>query len=91
LLYRLRFRTVVVKYMVSNLRTHNLYVYKFIVCEFLNVVNIIGQMYMMDAFFGGQFTTYGAEVVAVTGQDMEHRVDPMAKVFPKMAKCTFHK
>jgi hypothetical protein len=80
-----------VKYVVRTLRTHNLYVFKFIFCEFLNLVNIIGQMYLMDVFFGGQFTTYGAEVVSMTGQDMETRVDPMAKVFPKMAKCTFHK
>merc|ERR1712179_621631 len=58
---------------------------------FLNLVNIIGQMYLMDAFFGGQFTTYGSEVLSVTNKDMEKRVDPMAKVFPKVTKCTFHK
>jgi len=84
-------RTVIVNYVMRNLRTHNLYVYKFIFCEFLNLVNIISQMYLMDAFFGGQFTSYGADVIRVTGQEMENRVDPMAKVFPKMSKCTFHK
>merc|ERR1711970_1407931 len=50
-----------------------------------------GQMYLMDAFFGGQFTTYGSEVLSVTNRDMEKRVDPMAKVFPKVTKCTFHR
>merc|ERR1712112_630006 len=45
----------------------------------------------MDSFFGGQFSTYGADVIKVTGQEMEDRIDPMAKVFPKMSKCTFHK
>ena len=60
----------------------------------------------MDSFFGGQFTTYGTEVIKMTGLEMENRyvrvtlcilliilirVDPMAKVFPKMSKCTFHK
>lgn len=84
-------RSVIVNYMLRNLRTHNIYVYKFIFCEFLNLVNIIGQMYLMDAFFGGQFTTYGSDVIKVTGMNMEDRVDPMAKVFPKMSKCTFHK
>merc|ERR1712096_211933 len=77
--------------LLRNLEKHNVYVYKFIFCEFLNLVNIIGQMYLMDAFFGGQFTTYGSEVLSMTGVDMEKRVDPMAKVFPKMSKCTFHK
>merc|ERR1712096_551080 len=77
--------------LLRNLEKHNVYVYKFIFCEFLNLDNIIGQMYLMDAFFGGQFTTYGSEVLSMTGVDMEKRVDPMAKVFPKMSKCTFHK
>jgi len=84
-------RSVIVNYILRNIRTHNLYVYKFIFCEFLNLINIIGQMYLMDAFFGGQFTTYGSEVLTVTNQDMEKRVDPMAKVFPKVTKCTFHR
>jgi len=84
-------RTVITNYVVRNMRTHNMYTYKFIFCEFLNLVNIIGQMYLMDDFFGGQFTTYGSDVLRMTGQEMENRVDPMAKVFPKMSKCTFHK
>ena len=43
--------------------SHNLYVYKFILCELLNLVNVFGQMWLMDVFFGGQFTLYGLEVV----------------------------
>ena len=63
-----------VNYVMRNLRTHNFYVYKFIFCEFLNLVNIIGQMYLMDDFFGGQFTTYGAEVMTL--QDISHLDTP---------------
>ena len=84
-------RDNIVNYMVRSLRTHNLYVYKFVICEFLNMFNIMAQMWLMNNFFGGQFTTYGVDVITVSGQDMEKRVDPMAKVFPKMSKCTFHK
>ena len=72
-------------------------------------MNIFGQMWLMDVFFGGQFTLYGLEVdcmplkalmlqteilfkvVRLTGKNIEERVDPMARVFPKMTKCTFHK
>ena len=94
--------------------SHNIYVYKFILCELLNLVNVLGQMWLMDAFFNGQFTTYGLEVrrswrcfsnrlkyfnnsrlplkvVRLAGQNIEERADPMARVFPKMTKCTFHK
>ena len=83
------------------MRTHNLYVYKFIFCEFLNLINIIGQMYLMDVFFGGQFTTsaiYGSEVLSVTSMDMDmYRMDmdmdsmDMEKRVDMASKCTFHK
>ncbi len=45
----------------------------------------------MDWFFGGQFTTYGAEVLSISERPIEDRVDPMNRVFPKVTKCTFHK
>jgi len=45
----------------------------------------------MDFFLGGEFTTYGTDVIAMTQMAPEEREDPMARVFPKMTKCTFHK
>ena len=80
-------RHVIANYVTRNLRTHNVYVYKFIFCEFLNLVNIVGQMYLMDVFFNGHFTSYGSDILRISNMDSEKRVDPMAKVFPKMAKC----
>merc|ERR1712140_54091 len=67
------------------------YIARFVFCEFLNLVNIVGQVYFMDMFFGYQFTTYGTDVLRVSELPIEERVDPMAKVFPKVTKCTFHK
>jgi len=84
-------RKLVVNYFLRTLRTHNGYSYKFIFCEFLNLFNIFGQMYLMNSFLGGEFSTYGADVVKMSGLDDEQRVDPMAKVFPKVSKCTFNK
>ncbi len=49
------------------------------------------QIYLMDVFFGGQFTKYGAQVVSITEESLETRDDPMNRVFPKVTKCTFHK
>ena len=80
-------RHVIANYITRNVKTHNLYVYKFIFCEFLNLVNIVGQMYLMDVFFNGHFTSYGSDILHISNMDAEKRVDPMAKVFPKMAKC----
>merc|ERR1712172_371460 len=60
-------------------------------CEVLNFINVLGQIYFMDFFLGGEFTTYGTDVLAMTELNQEEREDPMARVFPKMTKCTFHK
>ena len=38
----------------------------------------------MDVFLGGYFTTYGIEVLAISEQPFETRVDPMSKIFPKV-------
>ena len=45
----------------------------------------------MDFFLGGEFTQYGTDVLAMTELEPEDREDPMARVFPKVTKCTFHK
>ena len=64
---------------------------KFVFCELLNLVNVFLQIYFTDVFLGYQFTKYGREVFAVSEEDLNSRVDPMHKVFPKVAKCTFNK
>ena len=52
---------------------------------------MIGQIYFMDFFLGGEFTTYGLDVVSMTEMRNDERDDPMAKMFPKITKCTFNK
>lgn len=67
------------------------YFLKFFFCELLNFVNVIGQIYFTDRFLGYQFTEFGLDAISQTEVDMKRRVDPLNKVFPKIAKCTFHK
>lgn len=82
---------LLVRYLKENLGHHTFYGSMFAFCEFLNFVNVVGQIYLMDTFLGGEFTTYGTEVLAFSEWDYTLRYDPMIKVFPRMAKCTFHK
>lgn len=65
--------------------------YKYFVCEFLCLVNIIGQLYLMNRFLGGEFFSYGIRVLQFSSMDQEKRVDPMVYLFPRMTKCIFHK
>jgi len=63
---------------------------KYIFCEILNFANIIGQLYFMNFFLGGQFFDYGVDILKVSEMPIEERVDPLSKVFPKVTKCTFN-
>lgn len=82
---------LLVDYFKNNLRTQNFYAFRFFLCEILNFVNVVGQIYFMDFFLDGEFSTYGSDVVKFTEMEPEERIDPMARVFPKVTKCTFHK
>jgi len=83
-------RMAAVQYFIRTLHSHRLYVAKYVFCEVLNFVNVILQLYLMNFFLGGQFFTYGTDVLRMSEMPMEERVDPMSKVFPKVTKCTFN-
>lgn len=79
-----------VKYLWETRGLHNSYALKYYMCDVLNFVNVIGQMYFVDKFLGGVFMTYGTEVFNWVGQEDDLRTDPMIKVFPRLTKCTFY-
>lgn len=84
-------KKILVDYFAENINRHNFYAYRFFICEVLNFINVIGQIFFVDFFLDGEFTTYGSDVLKFTEMEPDERVDPMARVFPKVTKCTFHK
>ncbi|XP_064457638.1 innexin inx2-like [Ornithodoros turicata] len=83
-------RNLLVEYLTVNLNNHNLFFYGYVLAEILNFINVVGQMFLMDLFLGGEFSAYGARVLQFTEWDWSVRFDPMIKVFPRLTKCTFH-
>ncbi|TRY64261.1 hypothetical protein TCAL_07933 [Tigriopus californicus] len=83
--------SALVTYCKRNKGNHNLYARKFFVCELLNFINIMIQIFFTDLFLDGQFTKYRSEVVSISEKDFSERGDPLDRVFPKVAKCTLHK
>jgi len=79
------------KYIVDNLGNHKLYTAEYMLCSLFNFVNVIGQIFITDAFLGGEFTKYGTEVFSFAQKDYPTRYDPMVKVFPRVTKCSFNK
>ncbi len=78
-------------YFQTNLHCQNFYAIRFIICEVLNFVNVIAQIYFVNYFLDGEFSSYGMDVINFTKMESEQWDDPMARVFPKVTKCTFHK
>jgi hypothetical protein len=77
-------KKILVNYFTDNRNNHDFYAFRFFFCELLNFVNVVGQIYFMDFFLGGEFTTYGREVISMSEMDQDERTDPMARVFPKV-------
>lgn len=69
-----------VEYLFANWNQHRLYAASFFTCEILNFVNVIAQIFLLDTFLGGEFTTYGAKVIQESEIDPEERTDPMSRV-----------
>lgn len=84
-------KKLLIDYFTTNLHTQNFYAIRFFICEVLNFINVVLQIYFMDYFLDGEFSTYGSDVLSFTNMDQEARADPMARVFPKVTKCTFRK
>lgn len=82
---------LIVKYIQLNRGQHSFYFLKYFGCEILNFVNVVGQMFFMDMFLGYEFSTYGLNVINYSEMEVDERPDPLAVVFPKVAKCSFHK
>ena len=82
-------KKVLVDYFTEDRHGHGFYALRFFFCEFLNLFNVIGQLFFMNYFLGGEFTTYGSDVISMTELEQEERTDPMSRVFPKV-NPSFH-
>jgi len=80
-----------INYLWETRGMHNAYAFKYVFCDLLNFVNVIGQMYFVNFFLGGVFMTYGTDVINFMSMEDKDRSDPMMEVFPRVTKCTFHK
>ncbi|KAG5680668.1 hypothetical protein PVAND_010162 [Polypedilum vanderplanki] len=84
-------KKLLLDYLWDNLRFHNWWAYRYYGCELLSLINVVGQMFLMNKFFDGEFMTFGLDVIKHMEADQEDRMDPMIYIFPRMTKCTFYK
>lgn len=85
-----RRRALLANYLFASMNQNNIYFAKLVICELLNLSNVLFQIYLTDVFLGGEFATYGTDVMRFTEQSQEQRTDPMIRIFPRVTKCTFY-
>ncbi|XP_043275459.1 innexin inx7-like [Venturia canescens] len=73
---------------INRLHANRPWAYYLSLCEVLNFVNVLGQIYVTDLFLGGAFLGLGESVAQA---DFGEAMNPLDIVFPKVTKCTFHK
>lgn len=83
-------KKLIMDYIVRHLRQHKLYALKYFFCELLSLLNVVGQIFLMDRFFEGEFLKYGLDVIKYSQDEQDNRIDPMIYVFPRITKCIFH-
>lgn len=79
------------EYFDKNIFLHTSYYTRFVICETFNLINVILQMFLIDWFLNFEFYTYGWNVLSFTTWEQAERLDPMSRIFPKVAKCSFNK
>jgi hypothetical protein len=57
-----RMQRALARYLVRTLNTHTAWAVRLYLSELLLLVNVIGNIYFIDTFLGGEFSTYGLQV-----------------------------
>jgi len=67
-------------YLMPNIGSHNRYAWTFIICELLNSVNVIVQIFVTDEFLNNSFSNYILQLFALSQKHPYQRSDQLARV-----------
>ncbi|XP_071546702.1 innexin inx1-like [Panulirus ornatus] len=79
------------QYFASSLTTHRSYGLGFLLCECLTCAISMGNLFFTNTFLGGEFFQFGPAALKYLGSDATDPNNPLNEIFPKVAKCTWHK
>lgn len=78
----------VVRYLVDSKGSNEWYAYQYVLCEVLNLLNVILNIALVDRLLGGDFFRLGIKLIEYDPED-PNAIDPSHYTFPKQTKCTF--
>lgn len=77
---RIKKRDIVVDYIHDHLGCHKRYALKYFLCEFICLLNLIGQLWATNKFFDGQFLRYGIDVMQYSSSTLSSQFGLNSKV-----------
>jgi len=80
-------------YFHSILHHNTGYFIQFFLCEVLNLVVVVANIYLTDFFLQGRFMKYGTQAITYLSHDQYTRTEmpnPLCTVFPTITSCDFH-
>ena len=69
-------KEIVIEYIYDHLGCHKRYAFKYFLCEFICLINLLGQLWATNRFFDGQFLRYGLDVVQYSSSSISSQFDP---------------
>ncbi|XP_043203825.1 innexin inx2-like [Amphibalanus amphitrite] len=78
------------RYVTETLGSYDGYYLRFVICDALNIVNVIFNIVFTNRFLNGEFYSYGSRCWEYFN-NVNATVSPMSETFPKLTKCTFQK
>ena len=81
----------IARYILSRKEEHRTFLIGLLCCEAFNLLIVGLVIFIINKFLGGNFYSYGAEVISWPTTEPEERADPISRVFPKMTKCDFYR
>lgn len=73
---------------LRHIRVNRFWAARLIFCEYLNLFNLVLQVYITNRFLGGHFYSLGPNFIK---DDFRGIMDTLDTVFPKVTKCHFYK
>ncbi|XP_076632769.1 innexin 7 isoform X2 [Colletes latitarsis] len=73
---------------INRIHLNRPWAYYLGLCEVLNFINVLSQIYFTDWFLGGAFMGLGQ---TISDSSRNNVMDPLDVTFPKVTKCIFHK
>ena len=81
----------IAQYILSRKEENRTFLIGLLGCEAFNLLIVGLVIFLINKFLGGDFYSYGTEVIKWQTTEPEERADPISRIFPKMTKCDFYR